>query len=298
MESGLIGAIADYITAHGGPDAVSPTPVPGIVLICSTETRMPFRKIYKPSLCIVVQGAKRIELTDQIIDYAAGMALAVSIEMPGIGSITGATRAAPFMGMVMEFDNDILRNVLSRLEEPPCPAHDGLGAFVEHLSAQQQDCLMRLVRLFSTPDAVPVLYPAILQELYFWLLTGPNGGAIARIIQPDSHTRRIADAIYLLRKEYHRPIRVEEMADAARMSPSSFHQHFKALTAMTPLQYQKQLRLIEARRLMVTQASTVTRAAFDVGYESASQFSRDYTRLFGTAPKRDAMTLKSLAIPV
>lgn len=295
MRTDLIEAISDFVDANAGPDAVSTTPVPGVAVMCSTEPRLPFRKVYSPSLCIVVQGAKRIELSDQVIDYPAGTALAVGVELPGFGSVTQASRAVPFLGINMEIDQDVLRRVLAQLDRPPPPSAEGICAFLEHLSASQQDCLLRLFRLFDTPAAVPVLYPAILQELYFWLLTGPNGGAFTRIVQPDSHTRRIADAIYLLRREYARRIPVEEMAEAARMSPSSFHHHFKTLTAMTPLQYQKQLRLIEARRLMVTQASSVTRAAFQVGYESASQFSRDYSRLFGQAPRRDALALKPFA---
>jgi AraC-like DNA-binding protein len=157
---------------------------------------------------------------------------------------------------------------------------------------------VRLVRLLATPKAIPVLYPSIMREIYYWLLSGPNAGAICKIALPNGHTQRIADAIYVLRENFSRSIRIEELAATARMSPSSFHQHFKTLTSMTPLQYQKQLRLLEARRLMVSDAANVTRAALQVGYESPSQFSREYARMFGTPPKRDAMTMKAMAMPV
>jgi transcriptional regulator GlxA family with amidase domain len=155
--------------------------------------------------------------------------------------------------------------------------------------------MQRLMRVLDTPKAIPVLYPAIMREICFWLLTGAHGGEVRKLGLPDSHTRRITDAIYLLRDNFARPIRVEELAAAARMSLSSFHQHFKTLTSMTPLQYQKQLRLLEARRLMTADGANVSSAAYRVGYESASQFSREYSRMFGAAPKRDAMELRASA---
>jgi AraC-like DNA-binding protein len=164
--------------------------------------------------------------------------------------------------------------------------------FVERLSHQAYDCITRIAALLNTPDAIPVLYPTAVRELYYWLLTGPNGAEIAKIARRDSHTRRIADAICFLKKNLTRQVRVEEMAHAARMSPSSFHQHFKTITALTPLQFQKELRLLEARRLMVAQSATVTSAAYQVGYESLSQFSREYKRMFGASPKRDSAAMR------
>lgn len=298
MTTDLQAALARHVARHGGPDAVSATPVAGVAVLCSTCPRMPFRKIYKPSLCIVAQGGKRIELNDGIIDYAAGTALVVSLELPGHGSVTEASRTEPFLGITIDLDIAMLREVLAQMPNPPRPSAERLGVFVETLSAPMLDCITRLVRLFDTEDAVPVLYPALMRELYYWLLTGPNGREICKIARVDSHVQRIADAIHLMRREVARPLRIEDMAAAARMGVSSFHQHFKTLTSMTPLQYHKQLRLLEARRLMVTGAANVTHAAFRVGYESPSQFSRDYARMFGTAPKRDAMTLKALAVPL
>jgi transcriptional regulator GlxA family with amidase domain len=163
------------------------------------------------------------------------------------------------------------------------------------MSAPLTDCMLRLVRLLDLPQAVPVLFPAIMREICFWLLTGENGGEVCKLALPDSHTRRIASAIYLLRDNFTRAIRVRELADAARMSVSSFHEHFKALTSMTPLQYQKQLRLLEARRLLLAGGLSVSGAAYRVGYESASQFSREYSRMFGGAPRLDIAEAKSSA---
>ncbi|AFK57048.1 AraC family transcriptional regulator [Tistrella mobilis] len=296
MRQELREVVARYVASHGGPDAVSRTAVQDVILMCSTKERMPFRKAYKPSLCVVVQGAKRIELEDRSFDYSAGSALIISIGLPGFGSVTQATKAEPFLGMTIEFDIALLREVLDQMPSPPRPAEERLGVFVEELSDPVQDCLIRLVQLFETPDAVPVLYPATVRELYYRLLSGPNGGEICKIARAGSHTQRIAEAIHLMRGNVGQPLSIEELAHAAGMGVSSFHQHFKTLTSMTPLQYHKQLRLLEARRLMVAEAASVTSAAFRVGYESPSQFSREYTRLFGTAPKKDAMFLKSLPV--
>lgn len=292
MNPDLPRILAEYVAAHAGPDAVSSTPVDGVTVMCSTQSRMPFRQLYKPSLCIVAQGAKRIELADRTLDYCAGMGLAVSIDLPGFGSVTKASAAMPFLGLTIEIDTAMLRDILGKLGTPPPTTPDRIGAFVETFSAAQQDCIARLVRLFATPEAVPVLYPAIMQEFYFWLLTGPNGDELVKIVSPESHTRRIAAAIFLLRREYRRPIRVEELAVAAGMSESTFHERFKTLTSVTPLQYQKQLRLMEARRLMVVENINVTQAAFNVGYESPTQFSREYSRLFGAPPRQNARSLK------
>ena len=154
MQSNLLAAVAEYIENNGGPDAVSQTPMSNVFAICSTQRRLPFRKIYKPSLCIVLQGAKRIELSDEIINYGAGTALAVSIEVPGFGGIVEASSEEPFIGMTIDFDIDLLRNVLENMEAPPPTTRETLGAFVEQLSEPLQDCLLRLVRLFPQPEAV------------------------------------------------------------------------------------------------------------------------------------------------
>ncbi|RUT34817.1 AraC family transcriptional regulator [Arsenicitalea aurantiaca] len=298
MHSELKRAVARYVENHGGLDAPSPTPVADVLVICSTQPRNPFRKLYKPSLCVVAQGAKRIALEGQTIDYAAGSALAVSLEVPGHGSITEASRAEPFLGLTIGFDVGLLREVLEQMANPPKPSGERLGAFVETLSEPVQNCIIRLLEIFETPEAVPVLYPAVTRELYYRLLSGPNGREICKIAHVDSHTQRIAEAIHMMRADISRPLKVEDMARAARMGVSSFHQHFRTLTSMSPLQYHKQLRLLEARRLMVAEAANVTNAAFRVGYESPSQFSRDYARMFGRAPKRDAMALKGLPVAV
>ncbi|WP_319005151.1 AraC family transcriptional regulator [Acuticoccus sediminis] len=297
MASTLTTALETYIAEMGGGDGLYATPMQDTFIMRTSRTVMPFRRLYRPALCVVAQGAKQLRVGDEVLNYAEGTAVAVTVEVPGNGTVTKASATEPFLGLTIDFDPRLLREVMEQLEAPPTPTDTQLGAFVETLSEPLLDCMARLVRLLATPEAVPILYPAILKEIYFWLLTGPNGGEVAKIVRSDSHTRRIADAVHFLRQNYTRTIRVEEVAEAARMGLSSFHHHFRLITQFSPLQFQKQLRLLEARRLMVAESANVTSAAIKVGYESVSQFSRDYTRQFGTPPKRDAMALKAVALP-
>ncbi|MDE1992359.1 MAG: AraC family transcriptional regulator [Rhizobiaceae bacterium] len=294
MRSDLKEAITAFTKAHGGGNHFFPTPVGGFYLMQSTQQMMPHPMVYKPTLCLVIQGAKQLLLGDAIFDYGEMQALIVSIELPAFGRVIKASEEEPYLAISLEFDVGIMREVMEQLDTPPKPnGNTGFGLFVQDVEDQLADCMLRLMRLVETPKAIPVLYPAIMREICFWLLTGPNGGEVCKLGLPDSHTRRIADAIRVLRENFAEPIRIEQLAAVARMSPSSFHQHFKTLTSMTPLQYQKQLRLLEARRLMTTGSSNVAGAAYQVGYESASQFSREYARMFGAPPKRAVMEMRA-----
>jgi transcriptional regulator GlxA family with amidase domain len=196
---------------------------------------------------------------------------------------------------MIDFDVATVRDVLEQLEAlPPQSDLSGPCAFVAKVDQPLADCILRLVRLLATPKAIPVLAPSIVREVCYWLLSGPHGGEICKLALPESNIERVVKAISVLHTNFAETLRVDQLADIARMSPSSFHQHFKALTSMTPLQFQKQLRLLEARRLMATQAANVAEAAYKVGYESASQFSREYSRTFGIAPKQDALKQQQL----
>lgn len=202
------------------------------------------------------------------------------------------------IALTLELDVTILREVLEAMEAPPKPSGDGgPGVFVQNFGAELQDCILRLMRMLGTPKSIPILRQSILREISFWLLSGENGSEVSKLALPGSQTRRVADAIHILRDNFTVPLRVEQLAAAARMSASSFHQHFKMLTSMSPLQYQKQLRLLEARRLMVADGINAANAAYRVGYESASQFSREYARMFGTPPKKDALEHRAQPVP-
>jgi AraC-like DNA-binding protein len=272
-------------------DGINATPIDGLVFMrASAGSMLPSHSIYRPCLCAVVQGAKQVSVGDQTLDYGLGQCLIVSVDLPAFGRVTQASVDEPYLAIALEFDVQMIRAVLEELPDAPVPAEGlGRGILVAETTAALTDCLLRLVRLLATPQAIPVLYPAIMKEVCFWLLTGPHGSELCKLALPDGHTRRIAQAIYLIREHFTRAIRVQELAAAARMSLSSFHEHFKAVTSMTPLQYQKQLRLLEARRLMLVEGSSASGAAYQVGYESASQFSREYSRMFGVSPRQDAV---------
>jgi AraC-like DNA-binding protein len=295
MSSALCAALVDFTDRHArGEDGFYPSAIEGLSVMRASERVGPTHTVYKPSLCVVAQGAKQVMLGDAIFDYGEDQYLAVSVDIPMLGRVTRAAANAPYLALILDIDAALLREVAGQLDAPPQGrGASTLGVFVGDVEPQMADCMLRLVRLADTPQAVPVLYPAITRELYYWLLAGRDGAAILDLVLPASPVRRIAEAIHVIRNEFTRPIRVERLAGIARMSPSSFHQHFKGVTAMTPLQFQKQLRLLEARRLMLTGAVSAAHAAHRVGYESPSQFSREYARLFGAPPRRDAVELRS-----
>jgi AraC-like DNA-binding protein len=292
MPSELINLVKRHTEAQSGPSPFV-TAVPGLTLLRADHPKPPSHLIFKPALCIVVQGAKWALFGGRRVDYRAGQALFVSVETPGFGTVAEATPAEPYLSMVLEFDLGLLREIAERLDPLPETRREvKSGVFVTNFQGPLADCALRMVRLLETPQAIPVLYPAIMREICYWLLSGPHGGEVLQMTMTHSHTRSILSAIHDLRDRFSEPIRIKELASAARMSPSAFHRQFKSVTSLTPLQYQKQLRLLEARRLMVAEEANVETAAFQVGYESASQFSREYSRLFGLPPRRDAALLR------
>lgn len=272
----------------GSGDGACATAIDGLHLMRSHGETLPAPRIYRPALCIVAQGAKRVLLGDAAFDYREGQALVIGLELPVLGRVIRASAERPFLGLNMDLDVHVLRDVLAQLDPPPLPGPDAPGVFVGDLDESLADAVLRLVRLLETPAAIPVLQPGIVREICYRLLAGPHAGEVCRIALPGGPTHRIAEAIHRLREDITRPMRVGQLAAAANMSASSFHQHFKTLTSMTPLQYQKQLRLLEARRLLQAGEANASSAAYRVGYESASQFSREYARMFGAPPRRDA----------
>ena len=296
MSDPLVQAVTRYTDAQVGESPFA-TAIEGLTLLRSDHEKRPNHLIFRPALCITVQGAKWTAFGDRRLDYRAGQALVVSVEAPAFGRVTEASPERPFLGIVIEFDLAMMREVMEGLDEPPAAGGDlGHGVFVIDCDGPLADCTLRLVRLLDTPKAIAMLYPAIMREICYWLLTGPHGADVARMTLSNSHAQRLIGAIHVLRDRFAEPVRIEQLAAVAQLSPSAFHRQFKALTSMTPLQYQKQLRLLEARRLMVSNPVSVETAAFQVGYESPSQFSREYSRMFGTPPRRDVSSLRLAAV--
>ena len=296
MSSALKLALNRRMDRLGGGDGPFATAVDGLYLMRATGETLPAPRIYRPALCIVAQGAKRLMLGESTFDYREGQALVIGLELPVLGRVVQASAERPFLGLNLDLDIQVMREVLTRLDPPPRPGPGACGVFVGELGERLADCVLRLLRLLDTPAAIPVIQPGIMREICYWLLTGPHAGEVCRIALPSGPTERIAGAIHQLREDIAQPVRIDTLAAAANMSPSTFHQHFKTLTSMTPLQYQKQLRLLEARRLMLAGEANASAAAYRVGYESASQFSREYARMFGTPPKRDVKAALGVAI--
>jgi AraC-like DNA-binding protein len=271
--------------------------VPGLTLLRSDHPGRPRYMVFRPALCIVVQGAKSAVFGGKRIDYKAGEALMISIDMPALGTVAGASPSEPYLGLIIELDLAIMREVVERIEAQPYARQDNVrGFYLTELDGPLMECALRLMRLHETPNGIPVLYGSIMRELCYWLLTGPHGAEIMNMVVGRSHSPDIVHAIHWLRNRFMEQLRISELASIAHMSISAFHRKFKQITLLTPLQYQKQLRLLEARRMMAFNESNVETAAFKVGYESPSQFSREYARMFGVPPKRDIVSIHELVV--
>ncbi len=289
MES-LKQAVQAYAKRYANRDGLALTAVPGLRMMYVEAPAGDLQSVYKPLVCLVLQGAKRILVGKQQAVLSAGESVIVSADMPVVGRIVQASREAPYLAVAVELDRAILRELAAHMGSayaPPLPEMSTL--FAEDSEAEVIDCVSRLMKLLDRPDSAPLLRPGIMQELHYWLLSGSHGAALRDIADPDSYASRLADAIALLRAEYTSRLSVEQLAAKAGMSLSSFHKHFKHMTSLTPGQYQQRLRLIEARRLMLDEGCSASNAAFEVGYESVSQFTREYGRLFQLPPKRDAL---------
>jgi AraC-like DNA-binding protein len=249
--------------------------------------------IYHPILSFVAQGSKRVTLGNEAHDYDDDHYLLVSFDLPIISEVRRATPAVPFLSLTLDLDLATIADLMAHTDERSSrdiPTESGLA--VGRLTPELGDSLVRLLRLLQVPHEIAVLAPLIEREIFFRLLVGEHGARLRHLVAADSQSQHIARAIAWLRENYMRPLRVDTLARMAAMSTSTFHHHFKAITAVSPLQYQKQLRLQEARRLMLSGAIDAASAGHRVGYESASQFSRDYGRLFGAPPRRDLALLR------
>jgi len=271
------------------------TSIEELVILRSEQTLPPFPVLFKPSLCLVVQGAKTALFGDERFDYQAGQALVITIDMPVLGRVAQASQAQPFLGLIIAFDVSIMREAWQNLHGTTQTEPSDSSLLVVDVDGPLADCALRLVELLDHPQAIPTLLPLLKREISYWLLTGPHGSQIAKIALAPSHEPSVLGAIHTLRTRFTQTVRMDELAEAARLSSTAFYRQFKALTAMSPLQYQKQLRLLEARRLMMDEGTNVETAAFQVGYESPSQFSREYTRVFGLPPRRDIERMKVFA---
>lgn len=287
-------AVRTYANRHANRDGLATTLVPGLRMMCLEAPAGDLHSVYKPLVCLVLQGAKRMIVGNQERVVSAGQSVIVNADMPVVGRIVQASRAEPYLAIAVELQLATLRELAAQMGgiRPQQPS-EMRTLFANDTEAAVLDCATRLMRLLDRPEATPLLHPGIMRELHYWLLLGPHGAALRAHADPDSHASRLAAAIAILRAEYRSRVPVERLADAAAMSPTAFHKHFKHMTSLTPGQYQKRLRLVEARRLILDEGHSATSAAFEVGYESVSQFTREYGRLFKVPPKRDALRMRN-----
>lgn len=275
----------------------SETPVPGLSLFRRDATTEPVDCRVEPCIVFVVQGAKQMLIGDNEYKYDAGRFLIASLDLPGSSQVLEASPEKPCIGLVLRLDLRMIAELSAQARLPSAPgrAETHGSAAVGTMTPALRDAFARLLSLVDEPETIDVLAPLIEREIHYRLLNSDVAARLLRIVSVGSHSQRIVRAIDWLKANYARPLRVEDLAAHVQMSPSSLHQHFRQLTAMSPLQYQKWLRLNEARRLMLNVHMDAAGAAFRVGYESPSQFSREYSRLFGAPPKRDIEALTGKA---
>lgn len=281
----LLDAVRRHADAQADAHGIARTPIPGLSTVRATAPSGLVYAISRPLVALVVQGGKQVTIGAEVLDLSPGDSLLITADVPNVSQITRATLAAPYYSVVLELDLAVIAELAPLM---PAAPHDRAAA-VRRLptDAEVADAALRLLRLLQRPDALPVLQASLLRELHYWLLAGRHGAAIRRLGWPGGHAERIARAVALLRADLARPWAIEALAEAAGMSASAFHRHFRATTSLPPLQFQKTLRLIEARRLMLADGLSGSSAAFAVGYESVPQFTREYGRLFGRPPARD-----------
>lgn len=285
--------LAKLIERHSAQDGVYKTAVPSLFFIRYSNVTEPVYRVYKPSLCFIAQGLKEILLAQERFEYGPADYLISSMNLPVIGQVIKASFDAPYLSFKLEFTQSQILEVLNNSDIQITPKENAKRAmFVGQIELPILDAILRLARLLDNPKDIPFLAPIYTREILYRLLQGQYGVALAQIAMEGSSIYRIRDAIEQIINDCDKPLRIEELAEIASMSISSFHRHFKEVTAMSPIQFQKQLRLQEARRLLLSESADAADVAFRVGYESASQFSREYSRMFGSPPRTDIKRLK------
>ena len=286
--TGLADPIARWTTDTNSFD----TPIPGLSFHRWEAPTEPTSYMLPPSICLIGQGQKRLFLGEETYIYDAHRFLITSVDLPVVAQIIEASSDKPYVGLTMELDLRLIGQLMLGLDMPSVrPSRERLGIAVSDVSVPLLDAFNRLIRLLESPGDIAALAPLIKQEIFYRLLTGEQGPRLRMITTAGNHGYQISRAIDWLKDNFNKPVKIEELAGKAGLSLSAFHNHFRAMTAMSTLQYQKRMRLNEARRLMLTEHVDASRAAFQVGYESPSQFSREYSRHFGAPPMRDIKNL-------
>ena len=277
-------------------DGLHSSAIAGLDLACAAQPSLPVPTLYRPCLCIIAQGRKDVRLGDEQYTYDPLNYLVASVTLPVTGQVIGATPEQPYLSLRLEIDPALITSLIADIGPIGVPNPGPRRAlYLDRLDTQLLDAVLRLLRLLETPRDIAMLAPLALREIFYRLLHSPQGHRLHEIAIADSQGQRISRAIEWLNLNFDQPLRIEDLAREVNLSTSTLHHRFKAVTALSPLQYQKQLRLQEARRLMLCEGLEASSASYRVGYESPSQFSREYSRLFGAPPLRDLARLRSSA---
>ncbi|MDB6049010.1 MAG: rhaS 3 [Pseudomonas sp.] len=274
-------------------DGVFATTIPQLHMVCHDRPIQSIPTLAQPALCILAQGSKDVQLGEESYTYDPLNYLVISVAMPVSGCIQHATPEKPNLALRIDIDPAQINALIAEAGPMSVPTRpSGRGLYIEKIDTQLLDAVLRLTRLLSTPKDIAMLAPLIQREIIYRLLRSQQGHRLYEIAIADSQTHRVTQAIKWLNSHYEQPMRIEDLAREVNLSVSTLHHRFKSVTAMSPLQYQKQLRLQEARRLMLADGLDASAAGYRVGYESPSQFSREYSRQFGAPPSRDLARLR------
>jgi AraC-type DNA-binding domain-containing proteins len=286
--------LANIINSFSPGDGVHETPLSGVYCIKFSHLDRRMKQYWHASLCIVAQGCIEIILNRETYCYNGVHYIASLIDLPVTSRLIAATPEQPFLCLKIEFDSLALSEVVAQIEKDfSKEAKKPLRAmFIEKASDQMLEAAIRLGKLFQAPEDAPFLEPLVIKEILYYLMKGPDGQAFRQFVRSGSTMYKISQAIYTLNAKLSEDADITSLAKATNMSRSAFFKRFKEVTGMSPIQYQKRLRLLEARRLMINDGETAENSAFKVGYNSASQFNREYSRLFGNSPLRDVIKIK------
>lgn len=282
------GTLAERVAHLTDEDGIHATEVPRLHLIRSAQPTEKFHVLHEPAFCLVLQGRKRVMLAEETFEYGPSRFLIVSFDLPLAGQVVAASPEQPYLCLKLDIEPAILSSLMADMAwEKGAPAGGGPGLMLGDATAGILDAAARLIRLIEAPGDIPILAPMLERELLYRILQGPHADHLRSLAFGLGRSRQIARAISWIKENYRAPFNMAEVASQARLSTSALHSHFKSVTLMSPLQYQKRLRLQEARRRMLLNGEDAASAGFAVGYESPSQFNREYRRLYGESPLRD-----------
>jgi AraC-like DNA-binding protein len=284
--------LAELLEKNVIMDGTHETSIPGLRLVRASRISEPVYSVYEPSLCVVAQGSKVVMLGEESYKYNSASYLTASVHLPITGQIVEASPEIPYLCVNLQLDMNQIFEVIQSSNQVIPSSPPGRGLVISRVEDSLLDTVLRLIRLLETPQDIPVLASSVKREIVYRILQNDKNDSMKHFALVGSQGQRIAKVIGVLNREFAQPLKVDELAKGARMSSSSFYNHFKEVTGMSPIQYQKQLRLQEARRLLLTENMEAAEAAFQVGYESPSHFSREYTRRFGLSPIKDIRSIR------